>query len=210
MEKVSENEAPLVLDDEWIRCTSRVHVYVNAQTAITHFKISRRGGSSRYLLCHRRSLLICSNALALVSLRREFARKLPPQSVEIFRASCPLTCHRYLNAFRSIPAVLLSRWFVAGGSVSGSTPLRSPESQITFLGQPQQAGVKTSRKERRLRVGSFIYFFFNSWDLASEPWFTSCYYQCKWSKTKTSMSLLLRNKLAKRPSVYICQLIAHV
>lgn len=53
------------------------------------YRPAGKAGSSRYFVCHRSGLLICSNSSALVSLRREFTRKLPPQSVEVFRALVP-------------------------------------------------------------------------------------------------------------------------
>lgn len=104
------------------------------------------------------------------------------------------------TAFRSIPALLLSDsagWFVVRGPLDrGGRLLSWVQSPIP----PLELTTKTREKTEGI---SFII----CGDLASEPWFTSCDYQCKWSKTKTSMSLLLSNKLTKRPSVCICQLI---
>lgn len=102
--------------------------------------------------------------------------------------------------FQSVPVLLLSGsagWFVAHEPSDRGRrhPLhtQSPESCISF--------VDNQKCQSKSRISFIIY-----WDLASEPWFTSCDYQCKWSKAKTSMSLPRSNRLTKRPSVCICQL----
>lgn len=116
----------------------------------------------------------------------------------------PLTCHNYLPSHSNLSqcffyqAAQADLWLMNLQIEADDSP---PESRVLYqlCRQPQMPEQKTTR------ISFIIY-----WDLASEPWFTSCDYLGKWSKAKTSMSLPLSNELTKRPSVRICELSTHI
>lgn len=100
-------------------------------------------------------------------------QRLALQPFQISEALWLLTCHDYLPTHSNLSqcffyqAAQADLWLRNLQLEADESP---PESRVLYqlCRQPQMPEQKTTRI-------SFIIF----WDLASEPWFTSCDYQCK-------------------------------